>query len=96
MGLLIVKLSSLNGISVKNTNLSVPRCECSTKRDCLPGHSCQDCECVKNPDVDATVCEPSDGDCFERKSAIYIIKSNIRGMPLIYLHLTCINQTSAF
>jgi len=46
--------------------IDVPRCECSSRRDCLPGFTCEDCECVKIPDVDATVCDPEDGDCFEQ------------------------------
>ena len=84
-----IKLNFCNEKSV-----SVPRCECSSRRDCLPGFTCEDCECVKIPDVDATVCDPEDGDCFERKSCISpLFKYNIRGMPLISTSNMCIINT---
>ena len=43
----------------------VPRCECTSNRDCPATAYCRDCECI--PDVEGQICDPTEG-CAQGKT----------------------------
>ena len=67
-------------------NILVPRCECVSQNDCQRGWTCEDCECVRKPDIDGVIgCDPDFDECSERKSILIFIHSVSNNITISFM-----------